>query len=131
MSWGKKIRKYLLGELGKQEKAIISGHYIFGKNEFIDFIGKLWTKQYSSQSGIKKLAKKKKMNILDATCPLVYEIHQEVKKLDKDGRQIIVIGDHKHDEVMAIADQANNTIVLSSKEEAEALRKIKRAGVCF
>ena len=22
--------------LGKQEKAIISGHYIFGKNEFID-----------------------------------------------------------------------------------------------
>ena len=29
----------------------------------IDFIGKLWTKQYSSQSGIKKLAKKKKMNV--------------------------------------------------------------------
>ena len=36
---------------------------VFPKNEFIDFIGKLWTKQYSSQSGIKKLAKKKKMNV--------------------------------------------------------------------
>ena len=23
-------------KLGKQEKAIISGHYVFGKNEFID-----------------------------------------------------------------------------------------------
>ncbi len=36
-------------------------------------------------------AKEKKMNIIDATCPLVYEIHQEVKKLAKDGRKIIVI----------------------------------------
>ena len=36
---------------------------VFPKNEFIDFVGKLWTKQYSSESGMKKLAKKKKMNI--------------------------------------------------------------------
>ena len=84
---------------------------------------------HGTANALWRQAKKKKMNILDATCPLVYEIHQEVKKLDKDGRQIIVIGDHRHDEVMAIADQAENTIVLSSKEEAEALRKIKRAGV--
>jgi len=74
-------------------------------------------------------AKEKEMNIIDATCPLVYEIHQEVKKLNKDGRQIIVIGDHNHDEVMAIAGQAENTIVISSKKEAESLKKIKRAGV--
>ena len=30
-------------------------------------------------------AKKKKMNIIDATCPLVLEIHNEVKKLDANG----------------------------------------------
>tara|TARA_B110000008_G_C16881298_1_gene529018 strand:- start:343 stop:1062 length:720 start_codon:yes stop_codon:yes gene_type:complete len=36
---------------------------VFPKNPFIDFIGKLWTKQYSSKSGMKKLAKKKKMYI--------------------------------------------------------------------
>tara|TARA_B100000795_G_scaffold269751_1_gene260218 strand:+ start:13398 stop:14117 length:720 start_codon:yes stop_codon:yes gene_type:complete len=35
----------------------------FPKNEFIDFMGKLWTKQYSSNSGIKKLVKKKKIHI--------------------------------------------------------------------
>ena len=34
----KKWEKWMLSDskLGKQEKAIISGHYIFGKNEFID-----------------------------------------------------------------------------------------------
>ena len=36
---------------------------VFPKNEFVDFVGKLRTKQYSSESGMKKLGKKKKMNI--------------------------------------------------------------------
>ena len=74
-------------------------------------------------------AKDKKMNIIDATCPLVHEIHSEVKKLFKDKRQIIVIGDHGHDEVIAIADQVPGTIVISSPEEAKKLKKFKKAGV--
>ena len=63
-------------------------------------------------------AKAKKMNIIDATCPLVYEIHKEVTRLAKDGRKIIVIGDHGHDEVVAIANQVENAIVISSTKEA-------------
>ena len=74
-------------------------------------------------------AKEKKMNIIDATCPLVYEIHQEVKKLAKDGRKIIVVGDHGHDEVVAIANQVENAIVISSPKEALKLKKMKKAGV--
>jgi len=35
----------------------------FPSNAFYDFIGKLWTKQFSSESGIKKLKKKKIMKI--------------------------------------------------------------------
>ena len=81
-------------------------------------VNKLWNK-----------AKNKKMNIVDATCPLVYEIHNEVKKLSKDRRQIIVIGDHGHDEVVAIGDQVKNAIIISSPEEAKKLRKMKRAGI--
>ena len=74
-------------------------------------------------------AKSKKMNIIDATCPLVHEIHHEVKKLSADGRQIIIIGDHGHDEVVAIADQVDDTIIISSPTEASKLRKMKKAGV--
>ena len=74
-------------------------------------------------------AKAKKMNIVDATCPLVTEIHEEVRKLAKDGRQIIVIGDHGHDEVVAIADQVKNSIVVATPEEAKQLKKFKRAGL--
>jgi 4-hydroxy-3-methylbut-2-enyl diphosphate reductase len=74
-------------------------------------------------------AKSKGFKIIDATCPLVYEIHHEVKKLSKDGRKIIVIGDHGHDEVVAIADQVKNALIISTEDEANKLKKIKRAGV--
>ena len=69
------------------------------------------------------------MNVVDATCPLVHEIHNEVKKLAEDGRQIFVIGDHGHDEVVAIADQVPGTIVIASEDEANKLKKYKKAGV--
>ena len=36
---------------------------VFPKNAFADFIGKLWTKQYASKSGLKKLSIKKEMKI--------------------------------------------------------------------
>jgi len=74
-------------------------------------------------------AKGKKMNIIDATCPLVHEIHHEVKRLADDGRQIIIIGDHGHDEVIAIANQVEDSLVISSPSEATKLRKMKMAGV--
>jgi len=74
-------------------------------------------------------AKAKDMNIVDATCPLVWEIHEEVKKLESEGRKIIIVGDHGHDEVVGIASQVKDPIIVGTPEEAQALRKTKRAGV--
>lgn len=74
-------------------------------------------------------AKEKKMNIVDATCPLVKEIHDEVIKLEQEGRRIIIIGDHGHDEVVGIASQIEKPLIVATPEEANALRKMKRAGV--
>ena len=74
-------------------------------------------------------AEKQKMNIIDATCPLVHEIHHEVKALHKEGRKIIIIGDHGHDEVVGIASQIPDPIIIASVKEAKALRKTKKAGI--
>ena len=76
-----------------------------------------------------KAAQKKKLNIIDATCPLVTEIHEEIKSLEEEGRRTIIIGDHNHDEVVGIASQVKNAIIISSAEEARSLKKMKRAGV--
>ena len=69
------------------------------------------------------------MNIVDATCPLVRDIHDEIKELEKDGRKIIIIGDHGHDEVIGIASQVKNPVIVATSEEAMRLRKTKRAGI--
>ena len=76
-------------------------------------------------------AKDKNLTIIDATCPLVHEIHHEVKKLEEEKRQVIIIGDHGHDEVVAIADQVKKrkAIIISNPEEAKELRRYKRAGI--
>lgn len=71
----------------------------------------------------------KGMNIIDATCPLVKDIHDEVKKLEAEGRPIIIIGDHGHDEVVGIASQVENPIIIATPQEAKELRKMKRVGV--
>ena len=76
-----------------------------------------------------KNAEDKKMNIIDATCPLVHDIHREVKELHAEGRKIIIIGDHGHDEVLGIASQVEDPIIVATIEEAKKLRKTKKAGV--
>ena len=75
-----------------------------------------------------KESKMREMEVVDATCPLVTEIHQEVKKLHSENRKIIIIGDHGHDEVNGIKEQVENAIVVANPEEAMQLRKIKKAG---
>ena len=76
-----------------------------------------------------KESNERAMDVVDATCPLVIEIHEEVKKLDSEDRKIIIIGDHGHDEVNGIKEQVKDALVVSSSKEAMKLRKMKKAGV--
>ena len=72
-------------------------------------------------------AKRKNLNLIDATCPLVVDIHHEIKKLEEEGRKTIIIGDHGHDEVSAIAAQVSYPIIISNISEANNLRKMKNS----
>ena len=116
--------KYVVEDLKKQGVIFIEElDEIKDKNRPVIFSA------HGVPKSVPETANLKKIFFIDATCPLVYEIHHEVKKLSEDGRQIIVIGDHGHDEVVAIADQVKNAIIISCPEEAKKLRKMKRAGV--
>ena len=41
--------------------------------------------------------------IIDATCPMVTEIHQTARQIEQDDRRVIIIGDLGHEEVSGIA----------------------------
>ncbi|QCI20300.1 4-hydroxy-3-methylbut-2-enyl diphosphate reductase [Buchnera aphidicola (Brachycaudus cardui)] len=57
---------------------------------------------------VKKEALKKKLIILNATCPLVTKVHVEVSKLSLKGTETILIGHKGHPEVEGIIGQYDN-----------------------
>ncbi|MBL7067729.1 MAG: 4-hydroxy-3-methylbut-2-enyl diphosphate reductase [Candidatus Marinimicrobia bacterium] len=74
-------------------------------------------------------ARERGLTIIDATCPLVDEIHKASQLLESEGRTVIIIGDSGHDEVEAIASQLSNPIVIATAKDAFKIKPVKKAGV--
>lgn len=60
--------------------------------------------------------------LVDGTCPRVTRSMKLVEKSGKKHWNIILVGDPQHGEVKAVAGYADNTLVISTKEEAEQLQ---------
>jgi len=124
---------YMLGDIVHNENVVSdlekSGSVVVNNLDEIPEDKPVLFRAHGTDPKVWKEAQKKKLNIIDATCPLVTDIHEEIKILESENRKTIIIGDHGHDEVMGIAAQVKNPIIISNVEEAHSLRKMKRAGV--
>jgi len=124
---------YMLGTIVHNEKVVDdlskSGTRVVENLDDVSKDKPILFRAHGTTPSIWNKAKEKKLNIIDATCPLVTEIHDEIKKLEAEGRRTIIIGDHGHDEVVGIAAQVESPIIVANLEEAKALRKMKKAGV--
>jgi 4-hydroxy-3-methylbut-2-en-1-yl diphosphate reductase len=61
------------------------------------------------------------VSIIDATCPRVRRIHDEVLACSSRGFLVVVAGDHGHAEVKGIAAHAPRAAVVAGPNEAESL----------
>jgi 4-hydroxy-3-methylbut-2-en-1-yl diphosphate reductase len=61
---------------------------------------------------IRLLAKSRRLNAIDATCPLVTKVHLEAIKFAKEHYTIVLIGHDGHDEVIGTMGEAPEAIVL-------------------
>jgi len=67
-------------------------------------------------------AERKSLHIIDATCPLVSQVHRAVQRYASQGFQIIYIGHPGHDEVIGTVGEAPGQItVISSENDVKAL----------
>lgn len=71
---------------------------------------------------IREHARKRNLNAIDATCPLVTKVHLEAIKYAKGGYTIILIGHDGHDEVIGTMGEAPEAIVLV--EDADGVEKL-------
>lgn len=65
-------------------------------------------------------AKKKGLNIIDVTCPLVAQVHKEVKNLAAEGKKILYVASEKtHDEAVGAAGEAPESVALTTLKELD------------
>jgi len=126
---------YMLGDIVHNEDVVkmIKAAGIKKSNRIIT--GKSRTILIRAHGAPRKIytnAKRAGNNIVDATCPMVKEIHRIAKHAEETGFKVIVIGDPNHDEVKGIVGQLKTKAIVvdpSKKILAYLIKNIKKAAV--
>ncbi len=72
---------------------------------------------HGSPRYIIEAARKKKLKLIDVTCPYVSYVHKICKKLYTDKFKVIIIGDSHHPEVKALIDLAPGAIIIENQKD--------------
>jgi 4-hydroxy-3-methylbut-2-en-1-yl diphosphate reductase len=71
---------------------------------------------------VRNASQRRKLRVIDATCPLVTKVHVEAVKFAKEGYSLILIGHRDHDEVIGTLGEAPAvTQVVGSPAEVKSL----------
>ncbi len=71
---------------------------------------------------VREQARKRKLQVIDATCPLVTKVHLEAQRYAKLGFTIVLIGHRDHDEVIGTLGEAPEcTSLVSTVEDVDRL----------
>ncbi|GBD22884.1 4-hydroxy-3-methylbut-2-enyl diphosphate reductase [bacterium HR29] len=66
---------------------------------------------------VREAARRRRLNVIDATCPLVAKVHSEARRFAAQGRPILLLGHAGHDEVVGTMGEAPDQITLVEDEE--------------
>jgi 4-hydroxy-3-methylbut-2-enyl diphosphate reductase len=75
---------------------------------------------------------RRKLSVIDATCPLVTKVHLEARRFARDGYTILLIGHEGHEEVIGTSGEAPDHIrLVGSPEEARTVQVPDPARVAY
>src|SRR6266481_4809237 len=81
---------------------------------------------------VREEAQKRRLRVIDATCPLVTKVHIEVMRYARENYSIILIGHRNHDEVIGTFGEAPDAIhLVSSVADVDALQNINADRVIY
>jgi 4-hydroxy-3-methylbut-2-en-1-yl diphosphate reductase len=71
---------------------------------------------------VREQARRKDLNVVDATCPLVSKVHAEARRFADDDYSIVLVGHEGHEEIEGTAGEAPRHVrVIVSAEEVDGL----------
>lgn len=95
-----------------------------------DGIGKLIIRSHGVPTDIFKKASEKGIEVIDATCPFVKNAQKYAHILQKEGYQVIIVGDRGHPEVKSILSYAgDDAIVVGNAALIEGIPLKKKVGI--
>ena len=76
-------------------------------------------RSHGESRAVHEEARRRGLQVLDATCPNVTRIHNIVSEAEKRGRQPVIVGTPDHPEVLAIAGWCKAPVVVSGAKDLE------------
>jgi 4-hydroxy-3-methylbut-2-enyl diphosphate reductase len=71
---------------------------------------------------VRRQAKERKLEVIDATCPLVTKVHLEAVKFAREGYSIVLIGHKDHDEVIGtLGEVPHGSYLVETVEDVDRL----------
>jgi 4-hydroxy-3-methylbut-2-enyl diphosphate reductase len=68
----------------------------------------------------REAARRLDLNAIDATCPFVTKVHNEVRRYAGQGYSILLLGDRHHDEIVGVASEApGHVTIIETQADAE------------
>lgn len=124
---------YMLGDIVHNEMVVKkidqAGVKVVDKITAIPKGSVILLRAHGAEPKIYRQARVRRLKIIDATCPLVAEIHKAARKFARLGKQVVIIGDHGHDEVVGIAGQVKNPIIVATAKEVAKIDNPKEVGI--
>lgn len=115
---------YMLGEIVHNEHVINDlrnkGLHIIRDFDQVEHNGIVIIQSHGVSLATLENLKKRKIDYVDATCPMVRVIHREIKKLENEGYFPVIIGKKGHDEAKGIAGQVKKAMIIGNPEEVQA-----------
>jgi 4-hydroxy-3-methylbut-2-enyl diphosphate reductase len=72
---------------------------------------------------IREDARRKRLNVIDATCPLVSKVHAEARRFAEGGYTIVLIGHEGHEEIEGTMGEIPDAVrVIAREDEVQELR---------
>ncbi len=91
--------------------------------------GKIIIRAHGIPRSVITRAKKKELLVIDATCPFVQNVQQIAESLDKEGYQVVIIGEANHPEIVGIADRVRNPIIIEDVSDVSGIGQFEKIGV--
>lgn len=81
---------------------------------------------------VRHQAAERRLQVIDATCPLVTKVHLEAVRFARAGYTIVLIGHRDHDEVIGTLGEAPDwTVLVSSAEDVDRLTPADPARIAY